>query len=526
MCGIYSYIGKENINLKKYNEIRSRGPDNTTVKQISTNAYFCFHRLMINDLSETGNQPMQYENITLMCNGEIYNSDQLKKEFDVEYKSNSDCEVLIHMYNKYGFKDMLDRIDGVFAILLHDSASNKMWLGRDPFGVRPMFFGNDENNIEIASELKSIENSYKSSQFPPGHFMSIQLPSMKCSEPERYHYIDRDIIFKGMSYDYYAEQVKINFEDAVKKRLMSDRPIGCLLSGGLDSSLVCGIVAREYKEQNKGILNTFSIGFSESTDLKYAKKVAEHIGSNHHEILLQESDFINAIPEVIKTIESYDTTTVRASVGNYLVSKYIKENTNITVVYNGDGSDEVAGGYLYLKRAPSYTDFENECERLLNEIYFFDVLRSDRCVSSKWSLEARTPFLDKKFVNTYLSVPVQYRVQEAYGAEKSLLRNAFKNDNIIPNDVLFRTKEAFSDGVSGSQNSWHKVIQAFIDTQVSDEEFIENKERIRFNTPILKESYYYRKIFESYYPNKGFIIPHFWMPKWTSTNDPSARELD
>ena len=264
-----------------------------------------------------------------------------------------------------------------------------------------------------------------------------------------------------LSYQDASIIVKQSLEESVRKRLMSDRPIGCLLSGGLDSSLISAIVAREFRKQGKGLLNTFSIGFQGSTDLQYARKVAEHIGSNHHEVLLTEKNFLDAIIPVIKTIESYDTTTVRASVGNYLISKYIKENTNITVVFNGDGSDEVAGGYLYMKNAPSSDEFHNECLRLLSEIHFFDVLRSDRSLSSKWSLESRTPFLDKSFVKTYLSLPVEYRIQSSHGIEKSLLRNAFKNDNLLPESVLYRQKEAFSDGVSSSENSWHNIIKKY-----------------------------------------------------------------
>lgn len=525
MCGIYAHIYNQNSTLAvdhKFN-IRTRGPDNVNDINVSPNVNFTFFRLKINDLSDNGNQPLSYNNVSLICNGEIYNSEKLKKEFDVEWQSSSDCEVLLHMYIRYGFKEMCNKIDGVFAIVLYDHISKIVYIGRDPFGVRPMFFAdNDFSDIEVASEIKSIHPSLRVSQFPPGHCLTIHSETLKCTEPERYFFMQKLPI---VSYSFACSQVKETLVSAVQKRLMSDRPIGCLLSGGLDSSLISAIVAREFKKQNKETLNTFSIGFPGSTDLGYARQVAEYIGSHHHEILLTEKEFIEAIPNVIKAIESYDTTTVRASVGNYLVSKYIKENTNITVVFNGDGSDEVAGGYLYLKNAPTDGDFHNESLELLNNIHFFDVLRSDRALSSDWSLEARTPFLDKAFVNTYLNVPVEFRVQSYCGIEKSLLRNAFKEDNLLPNSVLFRTKEAFSDGVSGTQNSWHKVIQQFVDSQVSDEEFISQKERIVHNPPLLKESYYYRKVFESFYPNKAGIIPKFWMPKWTKTIDPSAREL-
>ena len=531
MCGIFAQLSKEPISqeVNCADNIKLRGPDNKNYVKVSQNVAFCFHRLKINDLSDDGNQPIFYQDTAIICNGEIYNSDELREEFDVEWKSNSDCEVLNHVYKKYGFEKMMNKIDGVFAIVLFDQTENRVYLGRDPFGVRPMFFGSDDTQIQIASEMKAIDPNLKVSQFPSGHYMKIHpntLRTMYCKNcvPVKYFHINQNE--EQISYEEACKQVKESFEKAVTKRLMSDRPIGCLLSGGLDSSLVCSIVAREFKKSGKGQLNTFSIGFEGSTDLENAKVVAEHIGSVHHEILLTEQDFLDAIIPVIKSIESYDTTTVRASVGNYLVSKYIKEYTDITVIFNGDGSDEVAGGYKYMKNAPNKEEFNSECLRLLDEIAFFDVLRSDRSMSSEWSLESRTPFLDKTFVQKYLNMPIDFRLPISYDIEKSLLRNAFNDDKLLPNSILWRKKEAFSDGVSGTKNSWHKVIQKYIDTQISDDEFCNVNNKIMHNPPQLKESYYYRKIFEEFYPNKSEIIPHFWMPKWTDTVDPSARELE
>ena len=529
MCGIFAHLSKEPIQqqYESANNIQLRGPDHTSYTKFSDNVALCFHRLKINDLSDDGNQPIIYEDISLICNGEIYNSDELRAEFDIDWQSNSDCEVLPHIYKKYGFQQMMNKIDGVFAIVLFHKSEKRVYVGRDPFGVRPMFLGIDDNQIQIASEMKAIDNCLNISQFPPGHFMVINPKTLRtqyCSNCVPEKYFNLNVNEKKCSYEDACSVVKNSLEMAVRKRLMSDRPIGCLLSGGLDSSLVCSIVAREFKKRKKGKLNTFSIGFEGSTDLKHAKLVAEHIGSTHHEILLTEQIFLEAIVPVIKTIESYDTTTVRASVGNYLVAKYIKENTDVTVVFNGDGADEVAGGYLYMKNAPTEEDFHTECIRLLGDISYFDVLRSDRSLSSMWSLESRTPFLDKTFVSTYLSMPINYRTQSVQ-MEKSLLRCAFENDNLLPKEVLWRTKEAFSDGVSGTENSWHKVIQKYIDSQITDTEYATFKTDIQHNAPQLKESYYYRKVFEQYYPNKETIIPHFWMPKWTKSIDPSAREL-
>ena len=310
--------------------------------------------------------------------------------------------------------------------------------------------------------------------------------------------------------------------EAVDKRLMSDRPIGCLLSGGLDSSLIAALVARNYEP---GTLETFSIGLKGSTDLYFAKKVAEHIKTKHHHIELEESDFLNAIEEVIYAIESYDTTTVRASVGNYLVSKYIKENTDCTVIYNGDGSDEVCGSYLYLKNAPDPESFHNECKKLLREIHCFDVLRSDRCVSEN-GLEPRTPFLDKAFVNYYMSIEPRLRMSDSR-MEKYILRQSFNNTNLLPDDVLWRQKEAFSDGVSGKEKSWFEVIQDMVESKISDQQFESFKDSHPFNTPLLKESMFYRMIFEKHFGDKhANVIPHFWMPQWCGEQiDPSARVL-
>ena len=234
---------------------------------------------------------------------------------------------------------------------------------------------------------------------------------------------------------------------------------------------------------------------------------------------------MDAIEVVIYNIESYDTTTVRASVGNYLVSKYIKENTDCKVIFNGDGSDEVCCGYLYLRNAPSSKELQLESERLVNELYFFDVLRSDRSISSN-GLEARTPFLDKTFVKYYLSIPSELKVFNSKDRiEKHILRKAFDNGAYLPDDVLWRRKVAFSDGVSSQKKSWHKIIQNHVDSKISDEEFFKAKDSISHCTPLLKESYYYRKVYESFFPESEKLIPHFWMPKWSNVIDPSAREL-
>ena len=528
MCGIFFYMGNkykfENL-LIDFNKIVSRGPDQSKIIDIDDKV-FGFHRLAINDLSENGMQPFIDNNIYLICNGEIYNHNYLKKEYDITCNSKSDCEVIIHLYKLVGIEKTCQLLDGVFAFVLYDRNIDRLFVARDPYGVRPLFMGNnEEKELFISSELKSISDKCKTvDQFNHGSFMEYKKNDIFMIK--KYHNSNFKID-SLRSDEFILTCIKNKLTKAVKKRLLSDRPVGALLSGGLDSSLICGIICKIYKENNiKTPLKTFSIGLKGATDLGYAQIVADYIGSDHHTIECAEQEFLNAIPEVIYNIESYDTTTVRASVGNYLVAKYIKENTDIVVLFNGDGSDEQSG-YYYLRNAPTKDEFHKECLKLLDEIKYYDVLRSDRSVSSKWSLEARTPFLDKEFVEFYMTIDPRKKMYNDTIIEKNLLRKAFSNKNIIPDEVLWRPKEAFSDGCSSEKRSWHKIIQEHVDLIIPDIEFndIKNSNKYKINPPMLKESYWYRKIFDSLYPNHAEIIPHYWLPNWTEEVDPSAREL-
>jgi asparagine synthase (glutamine-hydrolysing) len=280
-------------------------------------------------------------------------------------------------------------------------------------------------------------------------------------------------------------------------------------------------------------LETYSIGLADSEDLKYARIVADHLGTNHTEIVMTEDDFFNAIPYVIEAIESYDTTTVRASIGNYLVGKYISQHSEAKVIFNGDGSDELCGGYLYMHKCPTPIEFDRETKRLLNDIYMFDVLRSDKCISSH-GLEPRTPFLDKSFVQYYLSIPVEERYHPMHGqCEKHLLRSSFETmyhpdseKPFLPANILWRTKEAFSDGVSGHGRSLYHILQEKI-AQIEgiEEEYIQESNKYVHLPPKTLEQYYYRRLFDGFYPNNEKLVPYFWMPKYTKTIDPSARTL-
>ncbi len=525
MCGIFaaSRLPHSPDQLQRAaDRLRDRGPDRSQSLQVDAQTWFAFHRLAIMGLSPAGDQPMrlpEFPHLTLICNGEIYNYRQLAERYGFPLQTGSDCEIVLRMTAAFGLERTLRELDGVFMLALHDARSGELLAARDPIGVRPGFIGWQEEGVALASEAKALTPLCERIQpFPPGHWWSSRRGAT--FQP----YFDwRLPPVEERDEGRLAEQVRHLLTEAVRKRLMSDRPIGALLSGGLDSSLIAGLVAREYGPQR---LHTFSIGMPGSIDLQYASQVADFLGTQHHHIELTAEDFIAAIEEVIYHIESYDTTTVRASVGNYLVSRYIAQHTDCKVIFNCDGSDEVTGGYLYLKNAPSPQAFQQETERLVRELYLFDVLRSDRSISAN-GLEARTPFLDPAFVRYYLAIPPEYKQFDGQRRmEKHLLRLAFSGQGVIPESVLWRRKCAFSDGVSALENSWHRTVQAFVESQVSDEEFAREAPRISHCRPLLKESYYYRKIYHRLFGPHERLIPHFWMPRWTDVIDPSARELD
>ena len=524
MCGFVAYYGDTHnlVSLEaEVNKIRYRGPDNSSHIQINNMVQFFFHRLSIIDISYAGNQPLKHpedDKLWLVCNGEIYNYKSLIEEYDLKTSSGSDCEVILHLYKLFGIEKTLDLLDGVYAFALYDENKKELIAARDPFGVRPAFFGKTHNGeIFISSEIKAISNICNSiTPFPPGTYWRLSGGEEFFSH---YNYTYKE--GSGLSEDDALRGIKEKLSSAVEKRLMSDREVGCLLSGGLDSSLIASLVSRLSGKKIK----TFSIGMEGSPDLKYARMVADWIDSDHHEVMLSSEEFLNAIETVIYNIESYDTTTVRASVGNYLVSKYIKDNTDCKVVFNGDGSDEVCCGYIYNMNAPSKEELQEEAVRLIKEIHLFDVLRSDRSVSSN-GLEARTPFLDKDFVDFYMTIPPELKeFDKTNKIEKYLLRKAFESEALLPSEVLWRGKCAFSDGVSKIDNSWHTILQDFINKKISDKQFEKESKALRHCKPLLKESFYYRKIFEEHFENHVNVIPHFWMPKWTDAIDPSAREI-
>jgi asparagine synthase (glutamine-hydrolysing) len=563
MCGIFALLNNDNLFQQKFisdqfMKGQGRGPEFSKMTPYTLQCLLGFHRLAINGLNDLSNQPIIIGDVALICNGEIYNYKELYSLMGMNPVTQSDCEVIIHLYKRYGMKQTLQMLDGVFAFVLCDAnindSTSKIYIARDPYGVRPLYtliqrnVGPDGRMpiYGFASELKELSEFSKTipdhliEHFRPGTYskfvMKYQVSPKWELNKENYAYhstgfssvisenaVDVQRVYKGIHH-YLSEAVK-------KRVLITERPIACLLSGGLDSSLITGLVNEFHKKNSDKPLETFSIGLEGSEDLKYARIVADYLGTNHTEILLTEQDFIDAIPEVICAIESYDTTTVRASIGNYLLGKYIAANSDAKVIFNGDGSDELCGGYLYMHAAPDALEFDKECRRLLNDIHAFDVLRSDKCISSH-GLEPRTPFLDRTWVQHYLSIHPSLRFHTGNKqCEKFLLRSAFSEENyldsngsaLLPKCVLWRTKEAFSDGVSKNTRSLYEIIQEKVATISISQEIFNVK--YDHNCPDTDEKNYYRGIFESYYPGLGNVVPYFWMPRYVDAKDASARTL-
>lgn len=550
MCGIWAVFGSDEDVSKQCDachRIGHRGPDAFRIENINhfKNSCLGFHRLAIVD-DMKGMQPMRlytHPQLWLIYNGEIYNHKKLDEIYKLKVSTDCDGEPLIHLYHLMGAEQMAAQLDGVFAFCILDTANKKVILGRDTFGVRPLFrlYTKKDGFLAVCSEAKGLfglshslsDDEANMEPFPPGHvevydlddkgkavFNSRTLFNSPGKTP-----VYETIVSPDPTKDI-KENIRRLFEAAVQKRLMADRRIGCLLSGGLDSSLVAALLVKLTKEMGntKYPIQTFAIGMKGSTDLIAAKKMADHLKTEHHEIIFTPEEGFKAIPDVVKHLESYDITTVRASVGMYLISKYIKQKTDSTVILSGEGSDELAQGYIYFHHAPNAQDADEESQRLLKDLHLYDVLRSDRTTAAH-GLEIRVPFLDHRFTSYYLSLPPELR-QPKDGIEKYLLRSAFDGTGLLPDSILWRPKEAFSDGVSSMEKSWYQVIQDFCDVEIRDDELEKAKDLYPHNTPETKEALYYRKLFEKKYPNKAKWIPYFWMPRWSTSKDPSARTLN
>jgi asparagine synthase (glutamine-hydrolysing) len=514
MCGILAvFCSSTPKQLKEIilggKQLESRGPDRCS-SIIKSDGIYIFRRLCIVDTSTRGDQPMVSGKITMMCNGEIYNHKELEEEYELKCESKSDCEVILRLYEKIGFVETVKRLDGVFAIVLVDG--DKVYLARDRIGVRPLFFGlTQERYLAVASTPNALSGFCSPiSSFEPGatalHIKKKgpsdgQIQLLTYLQKDGFYISDQPIENKTVLHD--------TLVDSVRKRLMTDRPIGCLLSGGLDSSIITAILV---KLLGKEKVRTYSIGMEGSTDLKYARKVADFLETEHHEVTFTPEEGFAVIPEIIRVSGTHDITTIRASVGMYLISKYISENSDDIVIFSGEGSDELLCGYLYFHNAPTPEDATEESLRLIKQLHLYDVLRADRTVSSN-GLELRVPFLDRNMVDLALCLKEQRVPQK--GMEKYILRNAF--EGYLPHDVLWRRKEGFSDGVSGVKKSWYSHIQEMVEPLIPD---------IIFSTKYpSKEAMYYRLLFDKFYPTYKLEVP-YWMPKWSNATDPSGRLIE
>jgi asparagine synthase (glutamine-hydrolysing) len=523
MCGLLAYSG--NVHElpdfeTTFKQLRHRGPDDTEIIKTAQNeASLCFHRLAIMDPSQKGHQPFidQEDHHILMCNGEIYNFEILKHDYKntYEFQSHSDCEVLVPMFKNLGIEKMCQHLDAEFALVIWDNKKKKLVAGRDPIGIRPLFYGyTSEKKIMFASEIKALTPFCKTIEaFPPGHYY----------DGENFvQYRDMTTVaqYSPKNLEQHLKDIREKLIEGVRKRLVADVPVGFLLSGGLDSSLVCGIAQNLLGKK----ITTFSVGLDHNPiDIHYAKIVADYLKTEHHEVYFNKGDTLGVLDKLIWHLETWDITTIRASIGMYLVCKYIREKTSIRVVLTGEISDELFG-YKYTDFAPSPEAFQREAKKRVDELYMYDVLRADRSIASN-SLEARVPFGDLDFVQTVMAIHPEFKMNTS-GMGKWLLRKAFDGTKFIPDEILWREKAAFSDAVGHSMVDY---LKEYAESKYTDQDVIRAGEKYTHGTPFTKESLLYREIYEKHFQGHSKHIKDFWMPnkEWSNcnVNDPSARVL-
>ena len=548
MCGIVClFDAKQKTDvlrpqiLEMSKKIRHRGPYWSGIFQ-NENIIFAHERLAIVDPT-SGKQPLFTKDgkIVLAVNGEIYNHQELRKEFpDYEFLTQSDCEVILALYKKYG-KNFMEKLNGIFAFALYDTEKDIYLVGRDHMGICPLYQGWDKNgNYYVGSELKALEGVCKSIEtFLPGHF----LYSQDGYEMQKWYYRNWE------DFDHVKENktdisvIRKSLEDAVHRQLMSDVPYGVLLSGGLDSSIIAAVTAKYARNRIESgdtqeawypRLHSFAVGLEGSPDLVAAKKAADFIGSIHHEIHFTIQEGLDAIRDVIYHLETYDVTTVRASTPMYLLARVIK-SMGIKMVLSGEGSDELFGGYLYFHKAPNAKEFHEETVRKLGKLHLYDCLRANKALMS-WGIEGRVPFLDKEFIDVAMTVnPKDKMIRKDEGKmEKWVLRKAF--EDLLPESIAWRQKEQFSDGVG---YSWIDSLKELAEKEISDEMMINAKYRFPIHTPQNKEEYRYRTIFEEHFPSEtaAATVPSVpsvacstpialeWDEAFKKMNDPSGRAV-
>ncbi|SEH71205.1 asparagine synthase B [Epilithonimonas hominis] len=546
MCGIVCVFDTKQKNevirpqiLEMSKKIRHRGPDWSGIYQ-HDNVIFSHERLAIVDPT-SGKQPLftKDKKVALAVNGEIYNHQELRSEFpDYEFLTQSDCEVILALYRRDG-KNFLEKLNGIFAFALYDEDNDAYLIGRDHMGIVPLYMGWDKNgSFYVASELKSLEGvCNKIEEFLPGHFLYSK-DGQELQQWYKRDWTDFDNV-KDNETDISA--IRKGLEEAVHRQLMSDVPYGVLLSGGLDSTIIAAVIAKFARQRIESgdtqeawypRLHSFAVGLEGSPDLAAARKAAEHIGSVHHEIKYTVQEGLDAIKDVIYHLETYDVTTIRASTPMYLLARVIK-SMGIKMVLSGEGSDELFGGYLYFHKAPSAQAFHEETVRKLGKLHLYDCLRANKSLMA-WGIEGRVPFLDKEFMDVAMTINPKDKMITPERMEKWVLRKAF--EDLLPESIAWRQKEQFSDGVG---YSWIDTLKQVAEDEVTDEMMANAKFRFPINTPMSKEEYRYRTIFESHFPSDSAAscvpsVPSVacstpvaleWDEAFKKMNDPSGRAV-
>jgi len=525
--------------LEMSKQIRHRGPDWSGIYS-SDKAILAHERLAIVDPA-SGKQPLFSEDkkLILAANGEIYNHRALRKQFEGTYnfQTESDCEIILALYKEKGV-DFVDDMNGIFGFAIYDVEKDDYFIARDHMGIIPLYIGWDQNGtFYVASELKALEGvCSKIELFPPGHYMSSK-------DGEFVQWYKRDWREYEAVKDNETSIAKIKeaLEAAVKRQLMSDVPYGVLLSGGLDSS-VTSAIAKKYAQkrvESDGAsdawypqLHSFSVGLEGSPDLAAAQKVADYIGTVHHEIKFTIQEGLDAIRDVIYNIETYDITTIRSSTPMYLMARVIK-SMGIKMVLSGEGADEIFGGYLYFHKAPSAKEFHDETVRKLDKLHMYDCLRANKSLAA-WGIEGRVPFLDKEFMDVAMTINPKDKMINGERMEKWVIRKAF--EDMLPESVAWRQKEQFSDGVG---YSWIDTLKEVVEEAVTDEQIENAKFRFPIQTPQNKEEFYYRSIFEEHFPSDtaAYSVPQEasvacstaialeWDEAFKNMNEPSGRAI-
>ncbi len=518
MCSIIGF-SRRSVSREKLEECfarsKSRGPDMTRIVE-TEKGYLGFHRLAIMGLQPEGMQPFELDGDMVVCNGELYGFRPLKKELlsmGYHFQSGSDCEIILPMYREFGL-GMFAMLDAEFAMVICDGRTGELVAARDPIGIRPLYYGYcADGAIAFASEPKCLTGLCdRILPFPPGCYYADGKFVRYCDPTEVTAYHGEDL-------ETTCTHIRRILIDAIDKRLDSDAPLGFLLSGGLDSSLVCAVAARLMNRP----IRTFAIGMdTDPIDLKYARQVAEYLGAEHTEVIMTRQEVLDSLEPVIAALGTWDITTIRASIGMYLCCRAIHEHTDIRVLLTGEISDELFG-YKYTDFAPGAEAFQAESVKRIRELHMYDVLRADRCISVN-SLEARVPFGDLDFVRYVMAIDPAMKMN-TYHKGKYLLRHAFEGD-WLPRDILYREKAAFSDAVG---HSMVDDLKEYAEERYTDAEFEQKRGAYTYCPPFTKESLLYREIFEKYYPGQAHMIKDFWMPnrEWEGCDvqDPSARVL-